>query len=92
MRLRRLVVAAALVAMVLPSPTLAQEPVTLTVMNWGNQGDAWWAQRFADYTALNGLPQSGWALTMTPAIGLPPEVMVPVMRPVFAVSTTSMTR
>lgn len=53
MRLRSAIVAAALVAATLPAPSLAQEPVTLTVMNWGNQGDAWWAQRFADYSALH---------------------------------------
>ena len=31
-------------------PSAAEGPVTLTVMQWGNQGDAWWNQRFADFT------------------------------------------
>jgi ABC-type glycerol-3-phosphate transport system substrate-binding protein len=32
------------------APSLAAGPVTLTVMQWGNQGDAWWNQRVADFT------------------------------------------
>lgn len=32
------------------APSAAAGPVTLTVMNWGNQGDPWWQARFADYT------------------------------------------
>lgn len=32
------------------APSAAAGPVTLTVMHWGNQGDAWWNKRIADFT------------------------------------------
>jgi len=34
------------------APSAAAGPVTLTVMNWGNQGDPWWQARFAEFTKL----------------------------------------
>jgi multiple sugar transport system substrate-binding protein len=51
MKLRSLLVATALIAVALPTTVMAQEPVELTVMHWGNQGDEWWNQRIADFTA-----------------------------------------
>lgn len=35
------------------APAVAQEPVELTVMHWGNQGDEWWQQRFTDFQATH---------------------------------------
>ncbi len=31
------------------APAVAQDPVELTVMHWGNQGEEWWQQRFTDF-------------------------------------------
>ena len=67
MDLRKFAVAAAVVAITVAAcgsssgtqapatseaPSLAAGPVTLTVMNWGNQGDPWWQARFAEFTKL----------------------------------------
>jgi len=35
------------------APAAAQDPVELTIMHWGNQGDEWWQQRFTDFQATH---------------------------------------